>query len=89
MWAAAAITLVAGALIGRWWVLLVPVIPAALLVVATLTSGAEADSDGTPAWMWAIYFAIWAGAIVAVLALGVGLTRLVRGRRRPTRHVPR
>jgi hypothetical protein len=51
MWAAVAITLVAGALIGRWWVLLVPVIPAALLVVATLTSSAEADSDGTPAWM--------------------------------------
>lgn len=84
-WAAAAITVAAGVAIGRWWVLLVPVVVAVPFLLGSLIGGAEGDSDGTSGWTWAIVIALWASAFAALLALGTGLRRLVHRERRRQR----
>jgi hypothetical protein len=41
-------TVVLGILVGRWWVLLVPVVPGALLALGTLISDSDNFHEGSP-----------------------------------------
>ena len=63
----AVLTLLVGAAVGRWWVLLVPLLPAAVLVVGSVGDAAP-DAHGTTGLWWAAYIAIVAAAIACVLA---------------------
>jgi hypothetical protein len=67
-------TVVLGVLVGRWWVLLVPIVPGALLALGSLVSDPEDFHEGSPG-LWAAYVAIWTVAIAALLALGVAINR--------------
>ena len=69
-------TVVLGILVGRWWVLLVPVVPGALLALGTFISDPDDFREGSPG-LWAAYVALWAVAIGALLALGVAINRSV------------
>jgi hypothetical protein len=80
-----------GLLVGRWWVLLVPLVPGVLLAVGTLAADPDDYYEGSPA-LWAAYVALWTGAIDALLALGVAVNRsvaFVRTRRRWRNHPER
>ena len=70
-------TVALGALVGRWWVLLAPVVPGVLLAVATLFSDPDDFHDGSPG-TWALYFVFLTAAIAALLAIGVWLNRSAR-----------
>jgi hypothetical protein len=69
-------TVVLGILVGRWWVLLVPIVVGALLAFGTLIRDPDAFHEGSPG-LWAAYVALWTVAIGAVLAFGVAIGRLV------------
>ena len=80
---AAIATVAAGAVVGTWWVLLVPAVPFAVLATMTLL----AETDGyheVPPWVWAVYIAGVGFVLVVLLALGVALHRLVAGAARLT-----
>jgi hypothetical protein len=69
-------TVTLGILVGRWWVLLVPIVVGALLALGTLISDPDDFHEGSPG-LWAAYVALWTVAIGAVLAFGVAISRLV------------
>jgi len=69
-------TVVFGVLAGRWWVLLVPIVPGALLALASLVSDPDDYYEGSPG-DWAAFIALWAIAIAALLGLGVAINRSV------------
>jgi len=76
-------TVLLGACVGHWWVLLVPIVPGALLALGTLIADPDEFHENSPA-SWAAYIALWTVAIAVLLALGVALSRvsrLVRTRR--------
>jgi hypothetical protein len=62
-----------GALIGRWWVLLVPVAAALVYGIALLIRGGRGDSEPI---VYAFAIASWAAAIAFLLAVGVALRKL-------------
>ena len=77
-------TVVVGALVGQWWVLLVALVPGVLLVLASLVADPDDYYEGSPG-LWAAYVALWTGAIAALLGLGVAVNRsaaLLRTRKR-------
>jgi hypothetical protein len=69
-------TVVLGILVGRWWVLLVPIGVGALLALGTLISDPDDFHEGSPG-LWAASVALWTVAICALLVLGVAVSRLV------------
>lgn len=71
-------TVVVAALIDTWWVLAVPVPTALLLIAVSLADAPELDSDGISGWDWAGVVSLVAGGIALLLAVGVGLGRVVR-----------
>jgi hypothetical protein len=75
--AAAAVTVIAGALVSRWWVLLVPVVPAVLIALLTVIRGETAGErwDAEPA-AYAVMTAVAGVMIAFLLAVGVALSRL-------------
>lgn len=75
--AAAVGTLLAGAVVGRWWVLVVPLIPGTLLITGSLAAAHQRDADGSTGLQWAAYVAAVTTLIVLLLAIGVGAQRLV------------
>ena len=79
---------VVGAVVGRWWLVPIPLIIAVVWIAAAAVGGG-ADADGVPVWHWAIFFG-GVGAIAAMLALSVGiiLGRYVRDRRDERRAQP-
>jgi hypothetical protein len=73
--AAFAVTLAAGALVARWWILLVPAAVALVVAAWTLIDGDTYDASPAD---YAISF-VMAGAFVAfVLAAGVAAGKLLR-----------
>jgi hypothetical protein len=70
-------TVALGALVGRWWVLLVPIVPGVLLAIGTLVSDPDGFHDGSPG-TWALYVAFLTAATPALLAIGVWLNRSAR-----------
>ena len=73
--AAFAVTLASGALVGRWWILLVPAAVALVVAVWTLIDGDTYDASPED---YAISF-MMAGVFVAfVLAVGVAAGKLLR-----------
>ena len=58
------LTVIAGALIGQWWVVLIPALVGIFLVIGTLPEWGTPDSDGTTGSTWAL-------AIGAICAVGV------------------
>jgi hypothetical protein len=69
-------TVAIGALVGRWWLLLVPIVPGALLALGSLVSDPDEYYEGSPG-LRAAYVALWTVAIAALLALGVAVNRFV------------
>lgn len=70
-----------GAAVARWWVVPLPLMVAALWVVLAAVGGGQ-DRDGIPAWEMAAFFgAMWAGAGMLGLSLGVVWGRWARDRR--------
>ncbi len=67
------VTVAVGALIGRWWVLLVPVVAALLYGAALLIRGGRGDSEPI-VYAFAIAFA--AAVFAFLLAVGVALRKL-------------
>jgi len=65
-----------GVLVGRWWVLLVPIVPGALLALASLVSDPDDYYEGSPR-LCAAYVALWTVAIAALFALGVAINHSV------------
>jgi hypothetical protein len=76
-WAAAAVTIAAGALVGRWWVLLVPVVGAVLYGAVLLIDGADPGErwDSEPI-VYVFAIAIAGAAVAFLLAVGVALRKL-------------
>lgn len=70
-------TVLLGVLVGRWWVVLVAIVPGALVAVATLVSDPDDFYEGSPG-SWAAFVALCTIAIAVLLALGVGVNRSVR-----------
>jgi hypothetical protein len=73
-------TILLGAAVGRWWLLLVPVPPALLLI-----AGATEDYE----WSrgdWILFIALTALAIEALFGVGLVLNRGMRSLARPTHH---
>jgi hypothetical protein len=70
-------TVALGALVGRWWVLIAPLVSGVLLALATLLATPDDAYEDAPG-MWALYFVFLAGAIAALLAIGVWLNRSAR-----------
>jgi hypothetical protein len=70
-------TVALGAIVGRWWVLLLPLVSGVLLALATLFATPDDAYEDAPG-MWALYFVFLAGAIAALLGLGVWLNRSAR-----------
>jgi hypothetical protein len=70
-------TVVLGVLVGRWWVLLVAIVPGAVLAVGSLISDPDDFYEGSPG-AWAAFVALWTIAIAALMALGVAINRSVR-----------
>jgi hypothetical protein len=65
-------TVALGALVGRWWVLLVPVVPGVLLAIGTLVSDPDDFYEGSPG-EWALVVVCLTAGTVALLAIGVWL----------------
>jgi len=55
-------TVLLGACVGHWWVLLVPIVPGALLALGTLIADPDEFHENSPA-SWAAYIALWTVAI--------------------------
>ena len=76
-WFAAPVTVLAGVLVGRWWVLLVPAGAAVIYGAALLIDGADPGErwDSEPiVYVFAIAFG--AAALAFLLAVGVALRKL-------------
>jgi len=71
--AAAAVIVLVGALVGRWWVLLVPVGGAIVYGLALLIEGGRGDSEPI---VYVFAIAVAAAAIAFLLAVGVALRKL-------------
>lgn len=86
-------TVLAGAIVGRWWFVGVPLAPAALWVVLALLTESEPDAHGATDLAWALYGAFVAVVLAALIAAGVALNRLgarlTRARRGPAPPAPR
>jgi hypothetical protein len=67
------VTVVAGALVGRWWVLLVPAVIAAAYGLALLIRGGRGDSEPI---VYAFALAFAAASFAFLLAVGVALRKL-------------
>lgn len=72
-WLAVPVTVLAGALVGRWWVLLVPPAGAVVYGLALLIAGRQGDSEPI-VYAFAIAFA--AASVAFLLAVGVALRKL-------------
>lgn len=76
-WFAVPVTVLAGALVGRWWVLLVPAVAGVLYGAVLLIDGTDPgerwDSEPT---VYAAAIAIAAAAVAFLLAVGVALRKL-------------
>jgi hypothetical protein len=70
-------TVALGAIAGRWWALLVPVVPGVVLALATLVADPDDFYEGTPG-SWALFVLIWMAGLVALVALGVAIHRTAR-----------
>jgi hypothetical protein len=70
-------TVVLGALVGRWWVLLVPIVPGVLVAFGTLVSDPDDFYEGSPG-EWALVVVFLTAATVALLAIGVWIHRSAR-----------
>jgi hypothetical protein len=70
-------TVALGAIVGRWWVLLVPVAPGVLLAIGTLVSDPDDFYEGSPG-EWALVVVLLTAATGALLAIGVWLHRSAR-----------
>jgi hypothetical protein len=66
-----------GAATGRWWVLLVPVVPGVLLAIGTLVSDPDDFYEGSPG-EWALVVVLLTAATATLLAIGVWLHRSAR-----------
>ena len=75
--AAALVTVVTGAMVDRWWVLLVPALPAVVFAVTAVASDNGDGYEFGPEF-WAAMALIVGGALVVLLAVGVGLRRAHR-----------
>jgi len=75
--AAVVLTFLAAVVIGNWWVLAVPLVPATTMIAGALLSGSESDYHGWTGFAWAAYIAVIAAALVALMALGVGINQLL------------
>jgi hypothetical protein len=62
-----------GALVGRWWLLLVPIAAGLVYGLALLIRGGRGDSEPI---VYAFAIAAWAAAIAFLLAVGVALRKL-------------
>jgi hypothetical protein len=82
--AAVLVTVLAAALIARWWVVLIPAPTALVLIFGSVLAGSDVDSDGISGWEWALGVAAITGAVMFLLALGVLAGRTV-GRLRERR----
>jgi hypothetical protein len=71
-------TVILGAAVGRWWLLLVPVPPAPLLIAGTTEDYEWSRQD------WILYIALFAVAIEALLLVGLVLNRVLRSLARRT-----
>jgi hypothetical protein len=67
-------TVALGVLVGRWWLLLVPIAPGAVIAIGTLVADPADFHEGSPG-LWAAYVALWTITIAALLALGVAINR--------------
>ena len=76
-WFAVPVTVLAGALVGRWWVLLVPVVPAVVLGLYALIDGRDPGDwwDAEPIVV-ALALAFAAAIFAFLLAVGVSLRKL-------------
>lgn len=85
--AAVAATFAVGVIVGRWPLLLVAIVPGLALALMTAVADPDDFHDASPLF-WAGYVLVIAAAVTGLLALGVGVHRLVRsavaarGRRR-------
>jgi hypothetical protein len=82
--AAAAATVAVGAIVGRWWALLVPTVAAVIAIVALLADGRDPGEywDSDPEDYAYAYFVAWA-IVAGLLAVGIAARKLVdRGRQR-------
>ena len=73
-------TILLGAAVGRWWLLLLPVLPALMLI-----AGATEDYE----WSrgdWILYVALTTLAIEALIVVGLVLNRVLRSLARRTQH---
>jgi hypothetical protein len=70
-------TLALGALVGRWWILLVPILPGVLLAIGTLVSDPDDFYEGSPG-EWALVVVLLTAATATLLAIGVWLHRSAR-----------
>ena len=80
------LTLIAGLLAGRWWVLAIPVVAAIALVVVDVLTPCEDCRDELGLAGAAFLLGLFATAAMLVLALGIGLRKalsLVRESRAP------
>ena len=76
-WFAVPVTVLAGALVGRWWVMLVPAIAAVVYGAALLIDGVDPGErwDSEPiVYVFAVGFG--AAALAFLLAVGVALRKL-------------
>ena len=65
-------TVVLGVVVGRWWLLLVPLAAGGIVALATLISDPSNYSEGSPA-LWAAATLVGSIAILALMGLGVGV----------------
>jgi hypothetical protein len=79
---AALATFALGALIGRWWGVLVVLVPGLLLVLLSISAGTDDRGEGSGVEWAAWFFAPATLLAAAVLALGVLCRRLAQRARR-------
>ena len=88
---ACAATVLAGVLVGRWWLLLVPTVPALVIIFGALLSGRDPGErwDAAPADYAVAYLTAWA-IIAGLLAIGVAVHKLLAAaQHRTTPRAPR
>jgi hypothetical protein len=71
-WLAAPVTVLAGVLVGRWWVLLAPVVLALGYGLGLLIAGGRGDSEP---YVYAFAIAVAAAGFAFLLAVGVALRK--------------